>query len=166
VKILFERSQIREKVVQLADEISSDYNNQTDFIGLIVLNGAMRFGTELLEEVSASCLIDTVAIESYQGTSQNLPILTKKPKNEIAGFEVLVIEDIVDTGNTMQFLIDWLKEHGAKSVRICSLLSKPEARQVEVPIHYLGWEIPKEYFVYGCGMDKKEKGRTQGGIWY
>lgn len=164
--ILFNRSDIRGKVVELADKISRDYNGQTEFIGLIVLNGAMRFGTELLEEVSAPCFVDTVAIESYQGTERNIPKLTKKPKNDVTGFEVLVIEDIIDSGRTLQFLIKWLERHGAKSIRICSLLSKPEARRVEIPIHYLGWEIPLEYFVYGGGMDKDEVGRTKAGIWY
>jgi len=165
MEILFNRQQIREKVVQLADEISQDYRGQSEFLALIVLNGAMRFGTELLEEVSASCYVDTVAIESYNGIEQKIPKLTKKPKKDVKGFEVLIVEDIVDTGNTLQFLIEWLRRHGAKSVRVCSLLSKPEARQVHIPIRYLGWDIPIDCFVFGCGMDKDEQGRTSAGIW-
>jgi hypoxanthine phosphoribosyltransferase len=66
----------------------------------------------------------------------------------------------------LQFLMDWLEKQGAKSVRICSLLSKPEARQVDIPIDYLGWEIPSGCFVFGWGMDKNEQGRNRGGIWY
>jgi hypoxanthine phosphoribosyltransferase len=157
-KVYLEESTIKERIHALAGDISNDYD---ELIAIIVLKGAMFFASDLLRELTIPVKIDTLYLGSYgmKGTAQGAVRLNNDITIDIADKDVLIIEDIVDTGNTMHFIYDLFKLRKVRSIRLCSLLSKPSKRQRDISIDYLGFEIPDE-FVVGYGFDYKEKYRS------
>lgn len=152
-EVLFSADAIRVRVQQLANEINADYGIENKLVILIVLHGALIFASDLVRNLAMPTEIETVRIKSYEGTesSGNVHLVTPLPP-DLAHKHVLVIEDIVDTGRSLHFLLKELKQTGAKSVKVCSLLNKPDAHQFDIDADYIGFDIGKN-FVVGYGLD-------------
>ncbi|WP_040669752.1 hypoxanthine phosphoribosyltransferase [Nitritalea halalkaliphila] len=155
---------LQERIQSLGAEISADYAGKPLCV-LAVLNGAFMFCSDLVKEITIPMELQFIKIASYAGTrstgevSELLGLSTS-----LKGKEILIVEDIVDTGLSMQYLLASMAKEAAASIRICSLLVKPEALQHPVDIHYTGFEIPKK-FVVGYGLDYNGFGRNIGEIY-
>lgn len=158
--IRLDAEQIAARVQELGSEIASDYEGK-DLHLICVLNGAFIFMADLVRAIDLPLTLDFLAVSSYgEGTSTSGEVrLVKDLSHSLSGRHVLLVEDIVDTGLTMRYLLNYLDGHGPKSVRVASLLSKPSRRQVEVPVHYLGFEIDDAY-IYGYGLDVAHRYRN------
>ena len=160
-RIMFSARQIEERVKQVADEITQDYQGKRPLIAG-VLKGAWIFVADLLRQVELDVDVDFICVASYGGgrtyTSGEVTLLKDLTLN-CTGRDVILVEDIVDSGITLSRIKEMLLERKANSVRIAALLSKPSRRKVNVEINYLGFEVPDE-FVVGYGMDFDEKFRT------
>ena len=156
--ILFDEKALESKINQLAAAISTDYN---ELVAIVVLKGAMFFATDLLKLMTIPVQIDTMHLGSYgmNGAKSAAVRLNNDIKTNIDGKDVLLIEDIIDSGQTMHFILDLFKLRNPRSLKICSLLTKPSRREVDIKIDYLGFEIPDK-FVVGYGFDYKENYRT------
>lgn len=159
-QVLFSDKQIRNRVRELGEEISSDYSEKKP-ITIAVLKGAAIFHADLIRSLSIGVVVDFISVSSYQSstTSSGVVKILKDVELNLKGRDVLLVEDIIDTGLTVKQLITELKKQQPASIRVCSLLSKPERRKIEVPIDYLGFEIP-DIFVVGFGLDYAEKFRN------
>ena len=157
LKVLITREEINQAVVRLASEINHDYRGkQLLLIG--VLKGAFVFMADLVRQLDLSMEIDFVRLSSYgaaQKSSGKVKVV-QPLKSLIKGRDVLVIEDIVDTGITISFLLDCLRRKKPASLKLCALTDKPSRRQVPVSINYLGFTIPDK-FIVGYGLDFDEK---------
>lgn len=150
--------QIQSRIREIAHQISQDYKELT---AVIVLKGAMFFASDLLRHIDVPVRMDTLYLGSYgkNGITPGSIRLNNDITIDIADKDVLIIEDIVDTGRTMHFILDLFRLRKARSIKICSLLSKPSKTEIPVTIDYLGFEIPDQ-FVVGYGFDYKENYRT------
>lgn len=152
-KILFNENSIDTHVTRLADEISSDYIEINDLILICVLKGAAIFLADILRKLKIPVTIDYMAISSYEATkSTGIVRLIKDLDVDIKDKHVLIIEDIVDTGLTLNYLIKNLKTREPKTVEVCTLLDRPRRRIADINIKYVGFEIP-DMFVIGYGLD-------------
>jgi hypoxanthine phosphoribosyltransferase len=152
-RILISRQQIAQRVRELATQITADLGN-TDLTIVPILTGAMIFCGDLIREIPNAMKIGLMTVSSYPGksvTSQGAQVIQRQLGN-VEGRHVLVIDDILDSGNTMKLVVPALKEMGAWSVRSCVLLRKDRPAAKEVPVDYVGFEIPDE-FVVGYGLD-------------
>lgn len=159
-KVLFSQQELQRKVNELGEQITRDYaGKEPIFVG--VLKGCFVFMADLMRAVNLPCQIDFMAVSSYgKGTTSSGNVqINKDLSYDIAGRDVIIVEDILDSGVTLSYLMKILEARGANSIRLCTLLSKPERHKVEVPIDYLGFEIPDE-FVVGYGLDYAEKYRN------
>jgi hypoxanthine phosphoribosyltransferase len=159
-EVLIDRETLEARVAELGAEISGDYEGR----GLIlvgVLKGAIFFISDLMRQLSVPCEIDFMAISSYgAGTdSSGVVRILKDLDANISGQNVLVVEDIVDSGLTLSYLLRTLKARRPASIEICALLTKPERREIDVPVRYVGFEIPNK-FVIGYGLDYRERYRN------
>ena len=155
-EILVDETTLQKRVVELGEEVSSDY--QGDDLHLIcILRGGVMFLTDLMRNITILNTVDFMAVSSY-GTSRESTgqvRITLDLKDEIQGRNVLLVEDIIDSGYTIASVLDILRTRHPKSLRVCALLNKPERREVEVPIDYCGFVIPNK-FVFGYGLDLDE----------
>jgi hypoxanthine phosphoribosyltransferase len=151
---------IRARVTALAREIDVDYRGKRLSL-IVVLKGAVIFAADLMREIETPCTFDFVSAASYgAGTrSSGTIVLTGLDGLDIAGRDVLVIEDILDTGRTIAAILDALQQRGPASLALCALLRKPTAIALDLPVAYIGFDIPEE-FVVGCGMDYAERYRN------
>ncbi len=152
-EILIPEEQLQQRIAELAAEISRDYEGKIPLL-ICILRGGVMFLTDLIRYLTIPHEIDFMAIESYgQGRRDPGEIrLTMDLHTTIRGRHVLLVEDIIDTGNTVAQVLELLQVRQPKSLKVCVLLDKVERRQVEVPIHYRGFEIPNK-FVFGYGLD-------------
>ena len=154
-RVLYTEEQIADRVKILSAKISEDYKDiAKPLLTVGILNGAVMFYTDLVRRVTIPVHFDFMIASSYDAnthTSGKVNIL-KNLDNDPKGRDILLVEDIVDSGTTMKYLIDYFKDKGAASVKVCTLLDKPSRRKVEVPIDYCGFEIPDE-FIVGYGLD-------------
>ncbi len=159
-RILIEEDVLQARVRELGAEISRDYAGR-DLLLVGVLKGAVFFMADLMRELTIPCEIDFMAISSYgAGTdSSGVVRILKDLDLNISGRNVLVVEDIIDSGLTLSYLVRSLTARKPASVEICALLTKPERREVDVPVRYIGFEIPNE-FVIGYGLDYAERYRN------
>jgi hypoxanthine phosphoribosyltransferase len=159
-EILIGEQELQARIAELGVEISKDYAGR-DLLLVGVLKGAVFFLADLMRELTVPCEIDFMAISSYgAGTdSSGVVRILKDLDINISGREVLVVEDIIDSGLTLSYLMRSLKARKPSSVEICALLTKPERREVEVPVRYTGFEIPNK-FVIGYGLDFDERYRN------
>lgn len=159
-EVLYSEEQLAEKVAELGARISEDYADKNPLI-VSVLKGSYVFMADLTRKITIPCNIDFMAVSSYgAGTKTTGEVqIIKDIGSKIDGRHLVIVEDILDSGVTLNFLMQILKARGAASIRLCTLLSKPERRKVDVPIDYLGFEIPDE-FVVGYGLDYAEKYRN------
>ena len=152
-------AKIQEQVRRVAAEINSDYAGEEPLF-LPVLNGAFKFAADLLREVTLPCEISFIKLASYQGTQSSGQIREIMGLNtDITGRHIVIVEDIIDSGMTMAHMIETLQSHNPASISVCTLLVKPDALKVQVPIHYHAIEIPND-FIVGYGLDYNGFGRN------
>ena len=158
--MLIEEDALRERIADLGAEISSDYASQ-DLLLVGVLKGAVFFMADLMRQITVPCEVDFMAISSYGASTDSSGVvrILKDLDANIAGRDVLVVEDIIDSGLTLSYLRRTLGARKPASLEICALLTKPERREVEVPVRYVGFEIPNR-FVVGYGLDFAERYRN------
>lgn len=156
---LFPRETIGRRVKELAEQISRDYEGR-ELLLVGILNGAFIFMADLIRSISIPCRVDFVRVASYGCGSQSSGQvkITKDLETPITGRDVLIVEDIVDTGLTLSHLVDILRERQPASVRVCALLDKKERRRVPFTAEYVGFTIP-DRFVVGYGLDYNENFR-------
>jgi hypoxanthine phosphoribosyltransferase len=175
VRVLIPEEHIERRVAELAEQIARDYaegreappNGRGPLMCVGVLKGSVFFLVDLLKRLELPVAVDFFQASSYgEGTSPGEVRIKKDLDLAIRGRDVLLVEDIVDTGHTLNTILSLLRMRGAASVRLCALLDKAEARQVEVQIDYCGFTIPNE-FVVGYGLDMGERFRNLRyvGVW-
>lgn len=159
-EVLFSEQQLADKVAELGARISADYEGKNPLV-VSVLKGSYVFMADLTRKITIPCNVDFMAVSSYgTGTKTTGEVqIIKDIGSKIDGRHLIIVEDILDSGVTLSFLMKILKARGAASIRLCTLLSKPERRKVDVPVDYLGFEIP-DAFVVGYGLDYAEKYRN------
>ena len=159
-EIMIEQDRLQARIRELGEEISRDYAGR-DLLLVGVLKGAVFFMADLMRELTVPCEIDFMAISSYgaQTDSSGVVRILKDLDTNIAGRDVLVVEDIIDSGLTLSYLMRSLKARKPGSLEVCALMTKPERREIEVPVRYVGFEIPNK-FVIGYGLDFAERYRN------
>ncbi len=164
-RCLISKEQIAAKVAELGAEISRDYQNK-HLVVIGILKGAIVFLADLIREITVPLYVDFIAVSSYGSSTESSGVvrILKDLDKSIEDKDVLIAEDIIDTGLTMKYIIENLKARKPKSVKICALLDKPARRKTEVAVHYNGFVIPDE-FVVGYGLDCNEKYRNLPGIY-
>ena len=153
-EVLLTEEQIAAKVAELGQQISTDYAGR-ELTLVSVLKGSLPFMADLMRRITLPLRIDLMEVSSYGGTateSSGLVRILKDLSAPIEGRDVLLVEDIIDTGLTLNYLIRYLKGKNPHSIKVCSLLDKPARRLVEIPLDYVGFEIP-DAFVVGYGLD-------------
>ncbi|MGB5628317.1 MAG: hypoxanthine phosphoribosyltransferase [Woeseiaceae bacterium] len=159
--VLISEEEIQSRVLELAAEISSDYADKGDIVLVGVLKGSFIFLADLARRLSIPRTIEFIAVSSYGSGSRSTGAvrLVMDVRGNIAGKHVLIVEDIVDTGHTLKYLIGMLKSHLPASVKTCALVRKAEQAEVDVDVDYLGFDIGDEWVV-GYGLDYAEQNRT------
>jgi hypoxanthine phosphoribosyltransferase len=159
-RVLISSEEIQKRIRQLGNEISNDYRDSTP-IFVCILKGAYPFLADLTRCVSVDHEVDFMAVSSYDGGTQSTGVvkIEKDLKANITNRDVILVEDIIDTGLTIAYLTEMLQTRNPRSIRIASLLDKKPARTNDVQLDYVGFEIPKE-FVIGYGLDYDEKYRN------
>lgn len=159
LKVIVNREQIAEAVARIASEIARDYQNKPPLL-ICVLKGSFIFMADLVRQLKLDLETDFIQLASYHSgkESSGKVIVTQDLQKSITGRDVLVIEDIVDTGLTISFLLDHLKKKKPASLKLCALTEKPSRHQVPVSIDYLGFTLPNK-FVVGYGLDLDDKYR-------
>jgi hypoxanthine phosphoribosyltransferase len=158
--ILVQRDDLEHRVRELAAEISRDYEGRQLFL-VGVLKGAVFFLSDLMRHIEPPCEVDFMAVSSYGSSTDSSGVvrILKDLDAPIAGRDVLIVEDIVDSGLTLSYLLRTLKAREPASLEVCALLTKPERRKVDLPIKYVGFEIPNR-FAIGYGLDHAERFRN------
>lgn len=159
--VLISESDIEKRVTELADQISGDYKDMGDLVLVGVLKGAFVFLADLARRMTIPRTIEFIAVSSYQSSSLSTGAvrLVMDVRGNIEGRHVLIVEDIVDTGHTLKYLIGMLESHRPASIRTCTLLHKAESVEVDIDIDYIGFGIGNEWVV-GYGLDYAEHDRT------
>lgn len=159
-ELLVTRDALARRVAEMGEEITRDYDGEP-IVAICILKGASVFFTDLIRNIDLPMSLDFMAISSYGSSTKSSGVvrINKDLDKDIMGKHVLVVEDIIDSGLTLSFLRDNLLSRGAKSLKICTLLDKPERRKVELTVDYKGFVIPDE-FVVGYGLDYAEKYRN------
>lgn len=161
-EVLIDEAQLQTRIEELGAQITEEYNKSDEVIMVCVLRGAFVFMADLAREVDLPVVLDFMDVTSYEGgieTTGDVRII-KDLEESIEGKDVLIVEDIIDTGLTLQHVIKMLKTREPASIKICTLLDKPERRtQKQVEVDWNGFEIPNK-FVVGYGLDYQEKYRN------
>ena len=160
LRVLIQRAELESRLDELAKQIDADYAKSERLICVGVLKGSIFFLVDLLKRLHTPVVVDFFQTSSYGASTKSGEVRIKKDVDlALRDQDVLLIEDIVDTGYTLRTVLDLLRFRGARSVRLCALLDKKEAREVEVAIDYCGFRIANE-FVVGYGLDFDEKYRN------
>ncbi|MDE3024054.1 MAG: hypoxanthine phosphoribosyltransferase [Acidobacteriota bacterium] len=159
-EVLIEADALQQRVAELGEEISADYAGR-DLLLVGVLKGAVFFMADLMRHLAIPCEIDFMAISSYGDSTDSSGVvrILKDLDINIEGRHVLVVEDIIDSGLTLSYLIRNLEARAPATLEVCALLTKPERREIDVPVRYVGFEIPNR-FVIGYGLDFAERYRN------
>ncbi len=159
--VLISESDIEKRVSELAKKISGDYKDKGDLVLVGVLKGAFIFLADLSRRMTIPRTIEFIAVSSYRSGSLSTGAvrLVMDVRGSIAGRHVLIVEDIVDTGHTLKYLIGMLESHRPASIRTCTLLHKADSAEVDIDIDYIGFGIGDEWVV-GYGLDYAEHDRT------
>jgi hypoxanthine phosphoribosyltransferase len=159
-QVLITSEQIEERVSQLGEIITADYKDSQQLLILGLLRGSVMFITDLMRKIHLPMTMDFMSVSSYAGSSTSGFVrIEADHKTNIYGWDVILVDDIVDTGYTIHSVRRLLMDRMPRSLRICALLDKPERHKVEFPVDYLGFSIP-DAFVVGYGLDIDEKGRN------
>lgn len=160
VKVLLSEQQVDERIQAIGDQISRDYAGKQVHL-ICVLRGGAFFMCELAKRITVPVSLDFMSVSSYGGDTKSSGVvkIVKDLDDSIKDLDVLVVEDIVDSGRTLSYLMEMLRDRGPKSLRLCTLLDKPDRRVVDVNVDYTGFQIPDE-FVVGYGLDYDQKYRN------
>ncbi len=165
LKEILSPQQIQERVAELGREITKDYQGRT-IVVVGILNGAFMFMADLVRAIDLPVQVDFVRLSSYRGADSSGQVsITKDVELVLKDKDVLVVEDIVDTGLTLQYLKEVLKLHKAASVKICCLIDKKERREVPIEADYVGFDIERGFLV-GYGLDYEENYRNLPGVYH
>src|ERR671938_1463424 len=159
-EILVQPDELARRVRELGAEISRDYEGREPLL-ICVLKGAVFFLSDLMRSLDVKCEVDFMAVASYGSATQSSVVvrILKDLDSAIEGRDVLIVEDIVDSGLTLSYLLRNLQARGPASLEVCALLTKPERREVDLPTRYVGFEIPDK-FAIGYGLDHAERYRN------
>ena len=159
-EVLFSEEQLKNRVQEIARQITADYQGK-EIMLISVLRGSFVFMADLCRAIDLPCTLDFMAVSSYgKGTKSSGQVqITKDPSEDITDRHIIVVEDILDSGNTLSYLLKILENRHPASIRLCTLLDKPERRVKPVQVHYSGFTIP-DAFVVGYGLDYAEKYRN------
>jgi len=157
--VLIEEDDLQRRIGELGAEISADYEGR-DLLLVGVLKGAVFVLADLMRHLTVPCEVDFMAISSYGASTDSSGVvrILKDLDRDIAGRDVLIVEDIIDSGLTLSWLLGNLRSRHPASLEVCTLLRKPDAIKVDVPVRYVGFDIPNE-FVVGYGLDYAERYR-------
>ena len=158
--VLVEADALARRVKELGERISADYEGRDLFL-VGVLKGAVFFLSDLMRHLTVPCVVDFMAVSSYGSSTESSGVvrILKDLDATIEGREVLIVEDIVDSGLTLSYLLRTLRARDPASLEVCALLTKPDRRKVDLPIQYVGFEIP-DRFAVGYGLDHAERYRN------
>ena len=159
-EVLFNEEDITKKVKEISKEISRDYKGK-DLVVVGVLKGSVLFAAELIKGITIPCEIDFMAVSSYGDATESSGVvrILKDLDHSIEGRDILIVEDIVDSGITLSYLTKYLKARKANSIEIVTLLNKPARRKKDIHVKYIGYDVPDE-FIVGYGIDYAEKYRN------
>ncbi|NCB63880.1 MAG: hypoxanthine phosphoribosyltransferase [Clostridia bacterium] len=159
-EVLFDEKTLKDRVTEIGAEIDRDYAGKEPML-IGVLRGSFMFISDLMRCVTLPCTVDFMAVSSYgSGTSSSGQVrIVKDLSDDIEGRDIIVVEDILDSGNTLSYLLELLKARKPASIRLCTLLDKPSRRTKPVDVSYTGFSIP-DAFVVGYGLDFDEKYRN------
>lgn len=160
-QVLLDEQTIAKRVQELAAQVSRDYAKPDDLVLIGVLKGAFIFLSDLARNLTVPHHVDFIALSSYEDGAEATGAvrLIMDTRGSVTGRNVLVVEDILDTGHTLEYLLRTFRARNPASLRVCVLISKPDRHEVEVPIDYLGFEIP-DVWVVGYGLDYADRFRT------
>jgi hypoxanthine phosphoribosyltransferase len=159
-EVLITQEEIETRVIELGKKISADYRDSKKLLLLGLLRGSVMFVTDLMRQIQRPLTMDFMSVSSYSGTeSSGFIRIDSDHKTNIHGWDVILIDDIIDTGYTIHTVRKLLLDRKPKSLRVCALLDKKARHKVDLEIDYIGFEIP-DHFVVGYGLDIDEKGRN------
>lgn len=159
LKILINESRLQKRIEEIAKEISNDYKDE-DIVFVCVLKGGVFFTIDLSKKIKNNVRFEFIEVSSYEGTESTGKIkVSKDITASIEGQNVIIVEDIIDTGRTLSYLVEHLKEKNPKSIEICTLLSKPSRRIIDLEVKYIGFQID-DLFVIGYGLDDNQNKRN------
>ncbi len=157
-EILIPEDKLQARIAELGIEISRDYQDSQQLLLVAILRGAIIFLSDLSRHITVPHAMDFMAISSYGSGNRNstgMVRITMDLNTNICDRDVLIVEDIIDSGNTLSYVLELLSTRKPRSLNICTLLNKPERREVQVPVRYTGFDIPNK-FVFGYGLDLDE----------
>jgi hypoxanthine phosphoribosyltransferase len=159
-EVLYNEDELRDKVRQMGAKISKDYSGK-ELIIIGVLKGSVIFMSDLLKEITIPCKMDFMAVSSYGNSTETSGVvrILKDLDFEIQGKDILIVEDIIDSGVTLKYLMKYLSGRKPNSLEIVCLLNKPDRRKVDIDVKYLGYDVP-DHFLVGYGLDFAEKYRN------
>ncbi|QBD83952.1 hypoxanthine phosphoribosyltransferase [Clostridium tetani] len=159
-EVLYSQEELRKKIKEMGKKITEDYKGK-DLILIGVLKGSVIFMADLMKEINIPCNMDFMAVSSYGNSSETSGVvrILKDLDFEIENRDVLIVEDIVDSGVTLRYLVDYLKGRKPASIEIVCLLNKEERRQSNIDVKYIGFDVP-DYFLVGYGLDFAERYRN------
>jgi hypoxanthine phosphoribosyltransferase len=159
-KVIISQAEIEQRVSMLGETIATDYEDSQNLLLLGLLRGSVVFITDLMRKIHHPLTMDFMSVSSYSGTeSSGFVRIDSDHKTNIRGWDVILIDDIVDSGFTIKTVRKLLLDREPRSLKVCALLDKPDRHKVDIHIDYLGFSIP-DYFVVGYGLDVDEKGRN------
>jgi len=161
-EILIDETTLQKRIAELGGQISADYAESEPLLLICILKGGVMFLTDLMRHITVPHEIDFLAVSSYERgdrESKGSVRIDMDLSEEVRGKHLLIVEDIIDTGNTLRFVMDVLQARQPASLRLCTLLDKPSRRTVNIPVDYTGFQIENK-FVFGYGLDLDEKFRN------
>lgn len=159
IEVLISQEDLQKRIKELAKQIDTDYIGR-ELVLIGILKGSVIFMSELAKNIESNISIDFMEVSSYEGTESTGKVkINKDVRNLIEGKDVIIVEDIIDTGRTLSSLIEYLKQKKPNSIKIATMLSKPSRRIIEVKVDYIAFEI-EDIFVIGYGLDYNEKYRN------
>lgn len=159
-KVLLTEEQILNRVREIGKDISKDYEGK-NLLVVGILKGSVLFASDLIKNITIPCEIDFMAVSSYGSSTETSGVvrILKDLDHSIEGKDIIIVEDIIDSGITLDYLLKYLKARKANSIEIVTLLTKPARRKVDIEVKYCGFEVPDEFLV-GYGLDYAEKYRN------
>jgi len=160
VRVMFTEAEVDNRIKELGEQISKDYEDKSIHL-ICILKGGVFFMCELAKRITVPVSMDFMAVSSYGGGTESSGIIKiiKDLDDAIEGKDVIIVEDIIDSGRTLSHLMELLEKRRPNSIRLCTLLDKPDRRVVDVKVDYIGYSIPDE-FVVGYGLDYDQKYRN------
>ncbi len=160
LKVMYKEEELQKRIREMAEEIDKDYAGTKEVIVISVLKGAVFFTVDLVKKMKTDIILEVMQLSSYSGTESTGNIIVKKDLDcNIEGKDILIVEDIIDTGRTLKYLKEYLASKNPNTIKVAVLMDKAERREVKVDVDYTGFVIPNK-FIVGYGFDYDEKGRN------